>query len=267
MPPEPRNPPSPHETAHLPLDIAAHEGKYVDDFRRTRPVLWLVTLIAPFVATLGALIVTYFIKGPEFTQKLVGTAFITFFALGRFVILGGQDADTDAVRRFLSPEELFAMVMWMDICVAMLFVYHAGFMFRIPFIGPRLAALVEDGQYILKSQRWMRRLTMIGLIAFVAFPLAATGSVGGSIFGRLLGLSRPATFFGIIVGSFVGCGAMYLGAEIIGQYINRDNPLLFWGGMATIALLVILLNMRYQKMKKQSLAERVSTNKQSQQAA
>lgn len=115
--------------------------------------------------------------------------------------------------------------------------------------GGKLKALVEDGQFILHSHPWMKRATFLGLVAFVMFPLAATGSVGGSIFGRLLGMSRLGTFTAIMIGNSLGCALMYFGSELITRHLDRDNPMLLIGGIAVVAAIIFLLNQRYRQFK------------------
>ena len=101
----------------------------------------------------------------------------------------------------------------------------------------------------------MKRATFFGLVAFVMFPLAATGSVGGSIFGRLLGMSRPGTFTAIAIGNVLGCALMYLGSEMITRHLHRDNPLLMIGGVAVIGIILWMLNRRYRQFKERHAAK------------
>lgn len=199
----------------------------------------------------AALAAVYLLHDAAYLQKLIATALATFFVFGRFVILGGVEAGDGVaeVHAFLTRGELFLLVMWMDLAVASLLVYHQGFLWRLPVLGPRLRGLVEDGRFILKRQPWIRRATFFGLVLFVMFPLAATGSVGGAIFGRLLGLSRGAALLGIALGSFLGCGAMYLGAGVLNTYVDRDDPWLTFGGIAVVLGVILLLNWRYRRMK------------------
>lgn len=235
--------------------IHAHERDFYTAFRRDRPLAWLLTLVGPPIVTVALLVVMYLLLGGQFVRKLTLTAVATFFVLGKFVILGGDDPAIGEVAKFLTHGQLFLLVFYMDLMTAVLLVFHAGFMFRIPIVGPKLLALAADGQVMLRFHPWMRRATFIGIIAFVMFPLAATGSVGGAIFGRLLGMTRAATLTGICIGSVLGCGLMYFGAELVHQYIDRDNPAHIVGGIAVIALVIFLLNVRYRHMKRRMMEE------------
>jgi hypothetical protein len=244
-------------TASSRRDLADDEHVFGADFRRRQPVIWLVTLVGPPLATLAILAVLWATRGPQFVQRLVVTAVATFFLFGRFVILGGRvggtsDPDLAEVQRFFSREELFAMVCWMDLVTAVLLVYHAAFLFKIPFFGPRMLTLVDDGQFILERHPWMRRATFAGLVAFVTMPLAATGSVGGSIFGRLLGLSRRSTLAAIMLGSVIGSGITYAFADVIARLSpSRSDPVFTALGIGVVVGILLLLNWRYQSLKAQ----------------
>ena len=97
---------------------------------------------------------------------------------------------------------------------------------------------------------------MTGLfLAALAFPLAATGAIGGAIFGRLLGMSRLANFVGIAIGSVFGCLFMYFGAGLVHKYLDRSNPIHTIVGLAAVIGVVILLNIRYRQIKRRMQAE------------
>lgn len=225
------------------------DDEYEKNLKRAMPVAWAVTLFGPFVLTLLLLASLAVAHGPGFTSKLIGTALATFFFFGRFVILGGADPEMEELQQFFSPEFLFAMVVYMDAMMAMMFVFHAAFLFKIPWIGPRLRDLAKDGHFILKKNPWIRRAAVLGLVAFVAFPLAATGSVGGAILSRILGLSRLRAFFAIVAGSLVGCGMMYFGSQLINRYLPRDSAWITIGGVLVIAGIILFLNVWYRRLK------------------
>ncbi|MBY0589588.1 small multi-drug export protein [bacterium] len=227
---------------------------FENSFGKKYPLVWWGTLVGPLIVTLAIIIGLGLEYGWAFVGKLASTAIIAFFVFGRFIILGGGDAGSDEIRMFLTSAQLFALMTYLDLFVAVILSFHIGFLFKLPVLGPKVSELVADGQVILKLHPWMRRMTFFGLAAFVIFPLAATGSVGGSIFGRLLGMSRWSTLLGIAVGSIIGNGMMYVGSDVINRYLDKDNPLLFWGGVVVIVGLIILLERRYRKMKQDLLA-------------
>jgi uncharacterized membrane protein len=145
------------------------------------------------------------------------------------------------------------MVTYQDVLVALFFAFHVGFMFRVPWIGPKIASLSSDSEFILSHQPWMKRMTFLGLLAFIAFPLAATGSAGGAIFGRLLGLSRWLIFWGSTIGAIIGNAAMLFLVVVVKDSLpdNLENSMIVkYGGLPIIIGIIILLERRYTSMKK-----------------
>jgi uncharacterized membrane protein len=220
-----------------------------DGFRQRHPVAWAVTLYGPFALTAALLALLWAWAGWSFTWRIATSTVLALWVFGRFIILGGAEGPLHDIDGALSSAQLFALITYLDTMVALVLAFHIGFLFRLPWIGPRIAALVIDGQFILKSHPWMKRMTFVGLVAFVCFPLAATGSVGGSIFGRLLGMSRIMTFMGILAGSLLGNGIMYYFSETLNRWIDKDHPAIHYGGFAVIVVIVVLLERRYQKMR------------------
>ncbi len=216
-----------------------------DTFRREHPIFWWATLVGPPVFT-AALLAAIFVGDPVLFRKLVAVALGSFFFLGRFVILLGESGD--APPRLLRPSELVALVIYMDLAVAVLLSFHMSAAYRFPYVGSRLRALEADGRAVLAANRWMRRMTFLGVVAFVMFPLAATGSVGGSIFGRLLGMSRLRTLAGVALGSALGCALMYFGSTVVNRFLD-DYPLAkYIGGGVILAVFIWLLNRRYRRL-------------------
>jgi len=222
-------------------------------FRKRFPIVWWSTLIGPFLATAAVLVLLYLNSSTEFFRSLMWAAAISFAVAGRFIILMQGLGDW---AKSLSPEIMFWMVTWQDVMVALFMAFHVGFLFRLPWIGPKIEELVVDGEMILSFNPWMKHVTFAGLVAFIAFPLAATGSVGGAIFGRLLGLSRTATFAGSVIGAVLGNGAMMYLAEFVQIYLPQDSMIVQYGGLGSIVLIVVVLERRYRAMKRQFVATR-----------
>jgi len=245
--PRPTSPPSePPATLSQRREILATFQQFESNFRRNYPVLWWGTLVGPFAVTFAAIVLLYFQTSPAVFRSLMGAAAVSFFAAGRFVILMEGLGDW---AQHLTPMALFWMVTWQDVAVALFMAFHVGFLFRLPWIGPKIADLTVDGEMILALNPWMRNVTFVGLIAFIAFPLAATGSVGGAIFGRLLGLSRWATFWGSVIGAVLGNYAMLVLAAFFKRYLPQDSPLIQYGGLVTIICIIIVLERRYRSLR------------------
>ena len=224
-------------------------------FRRRFPIIWLITLLAPFVVSAGLIVFFGFTDSWGFSRKLVGHALMTFFVFGRLIILCGLESSADDTYRIaLSPAVLFGLVTYLDFMVALFVTFHMGFLFRIPYVGPKVAMLVWDGRFILNAQPWVKRVAFLGLVIFVIFPTSTTGSIGGSIFGRLLGLSRYMTVLGILFGSIIGNAIMYIFAKQINQYINPDNVWIKPVGVLVLVGLFALVEIRYRFVKRKYMA-------------
>ncbi|MHC4899735.1 MAG: small multi-drug export protein, partial [Planctomycetota bacterium] len=148
---------------------------------------------------------------------------------------------------FFSPWELSFLVLYMDLMVALLVVYHIGFLFKLPWLGRRLALLAMQSRRGIARHRWIRRITFLVTVAFVMFPLASTGSVGGGILARLCGISRTGALMAIVLGSILGCAAMFAGAELIRRYLDPTSPATIGAGIAVIVVVILVLNWLYRR--------------------
>lgn len=231
-------------------DGSAESAVWADDttFRRHYPLLWWLTLAGPLLLTAGILLGVWYGTGWKEVTLLVMTALITFFLLGKFVILGGQVGQMYDARDLYSAEQLYALVLYMDVVTVSLLTFHSGFLFRLPMLGDKLRTLVTNSYLILQANPWMRRATFFGLVVFVMFPLASTGSIGGAIFGKLLGLGRLRTFVGVTLGNALGGGVVYYAGGWVTRHVDHDDPVLLLAAIVIVAGIVYLLNRRYRRM-------------------
>ncbi len=228
-------------------------------FRAERPMLWRATLLAPVVVTALILGLLCLIHGPGYAMKVISQSLFTFFVAGRFVLLGGVDAATANSPIAMRPSELFCMVTYMDFMTALFVTFHMGVLFRIPRVGPKLAMLVWDGKFFMDSQPWIKRMAFLGLVGFVIFPTSTTGSIGGSIFGRILGLSRWTTIAGVLTGSLIGNSIMYGFAKQVNKLVANDWKLKL-AGVAIIVVAMVLLEWRYRKVKNKYMQNQTAAN-------
>lgn len=245
---------NPTDPENLRAELVHSFANFENTFRQRFPIIWWTTLLMPVVLTGALLAILGLTNGWDFPRNIVSHALLTFFLLGRFVILVGTE-NAESYQILMKPSQLFLMVTYMDFIVASFVTFHMGFLFRAPYVGPKLSMLVWDGKFIMDSQPWIKRMAFLGLVVFVVFPTSTTGSIGGSIFGRLLGLSRYLTVLGVLVGSIIGNGLMYIFSKQINRYIGADNIWLKIAGIAIIVLIVFLLEIRYRTVKQKFLQD------------
>lgn len=230
--------------------VEQDEAVFAESLRRRHPVLWWATLLGPVLSVPALLLSVGLAAGWVVAHRLALTMLATCFFFGRFMILAGANGAAADVEygSFFTPAQLTLLVFFLDVMTAIVVVFHMNVLFHLPVLGERLRLLVEKSRSLVQSQRWMKRLTVAGVVAFVMFPLASTGSLGGSILGRLLGLSHGGTLASVIIGSVLGCGTMYFGAGLIATWFDRDDPVVQIAGLIVIATLVAFLSMRYRKL-------------------
>ncbi len=233
------------------------------------PLIWFGSLLAPLLLTALAILGVYLFSGMIAVNRLIVATLATAMVFGRFVILFGQSSEIapDSIEASsmwfgslqelanISSLELFGLVMYLDLIVAAFLAFHLGFIFKVPFIGPRVADLIGDSQTLLNSHPRIKRISFVGLVLFVMFPTSTTGSVGGSIFGRLMGLSRSTTFGAIAIGSLFGNGLMYLLAGQVNKYVDKDDWWLKLIGVLFCLIIMVFLERRYRHMQKTAREE------------
>lgn len=226
------------------------------DYRKSHPVAWWLSLVGPFLISAVLLGLIALIQGPDLAYRYATAALSAFLFFGRFIILIGQsepNADSAFFFKHLSASNLFVMLTYMDTMVAMFVAFHIGIIFRLPWIGPRIQGIISDSQFILRKQPWIRRTAFIGLVGFVIFPTSTTGSVGGSIFGRLLGMKRWRVVVAILVGSILGNGLMLIFSKQIAKY--SDNWTLKLFGVLLMIVILFVVERKFQSMKAEYIAQ------------
>ena len=249
------------------------------EYRHDHRFAWWLALLGPVVVTAIVLGAIYLVQGPKVAISYVAAAASAFLLFGRFIILigaqgieGVQGADFEGgpkgFLKYLDARSLFMMLTYLDVMVAVFVAFHMGIIFRLPVIGPKIADMVTDGQFILRKQPWIRRAAFGGLVCFVIFPTSTTGSIGGSIFGRLLGMHRFRVVLAILTGSFLGNGLMLLFSKQLAKSGLGDNWLLRIGGVLAMLFALFLFERKFRRLKEfyvaQEKEEALLANKQTQ---
>lgn len=231
------NEPTPKPTNRISLDEL--KGEF------TSPRERLFFFLFPFVVTgalLGALYLRY--QDVNAVYAVLTAMLTTFFFAGKFAVLaalGQADWVPEGIpKEFLNEFVLAGMVIYMDFMTSLLIAYNLDLLYRVPFLGSRLRGVRESTVAIVRAHSYLRKMAFVGVALFVAFPLTGTGAIGGTFVGKLAGLRRRTTLFGIALGSVGGSLAMAFGVRYMERELAAflENPLFV---LVCIAVLIFFL--------------------------
>lgn len=208
---------------------------------------WLKVSIPPLLCGLFLAVVWFFLPAEQWLL-LVGmmVAYIVP-PLGRETII---------------PVCILFGIPWWLVALALAFLDFAGGLFmawnfplvlRIPYIGPWVSRFTEAGRTFLDRRPWLERLYFVGLIAFVSLPFDGSGSIVGSIVGRMLGMTKTEVLSCITIGGIIGSFAIALGIDYAVNLIPAGAG--FWVSLAVFLLIGTALLVMYR-----SYARRSETN-------
>ncbi len=93
---------------------------------------------------------------------------------------------------------------------------------KVPVLGGWIEKFMHHGRTFVCERPWLEELYFAGLVIFVMVPLQGSGGVGGSIVGRVLGMSKAEVVAAITIGAFIGSFAVALGAQFIIDLIKQN---------------------------------------------
>ena len=218
-------------------------------------------IISDYVSLHPGLYRTFFFSMPFFLGFLLVLALRVIYDTPRFFQIFGLVLlyfIPPAGKESLIPAGIALGFPWQVICFAITYIDVISCLFMlwnfdliclIPHIGRWINHLVETGKSYLSRHQWIERFCFIGLISFVFLPLQGSGAVGGSILGKILGMSHVRIFLAITIGSTLHSVAIGISMYAIQEYLDIN----LWYLVISILLLVLLtstLSFIYYFMKK-----------------
>lgn len=156
-------------------------------------------------------------------------------------------------RETIIPACILFGVPWWLAAFSLAFLDFAGGLFmawnfplilRLPYFGPWVRRFMEAGRTFLDRRPWLERLYFVGLIAFVSLPFDGSGSIVGSIVGRMLGMTKTEVLSCITVGGIIGSFTIALGIDcVINLFPTRAG---LWISLAIFLLIGITLLLMYR---------------------
>ncbi len=137
----------------------------------------------------------------------------------------------------------------MDILAAIFMALNFDIALKIPGVGGWIRKFIANGEHFFARRPWLERFYFAGVVMFVMFPLQGSGGIGGTLVGRMMGLSPGKVIVAIAVGALAGSTIIALGVEVIRE-IFLENALLgsaiAVSVVAVLGLLYVLYRMRME---------------------
>ncbi|WP_292518347.1 small multi-drug export protein [Methanoculleus sp.] len=114
---------------------------------------------------------------------------------------------------------------FLDFAGALFMAWNFPLVLRIPRVGPWVQRFMEAGRTFLDRRPWLERLYFVGLVAFVSLPFDGSGSIVGSVVGRMLGMTKTEVLSCITIGGIIGSFSIALGIDYVTTLIPEEAGL------------------------------------------
>jgi len=129
----------------------------------------------------------------------------------------------------------------MDVLAGIFMALNCDLALKIPVLGSWIQHFMERGGEFVNKRPWLERFYFTGVVLFVMFPLQGSGGIGGTLVGRMIGLSAGSTLLAISLGAIIGCTVIALGSQAIKDLIFMNLQL----GIAVLVSVLAFLAIAY----------------------
>ena len=169
---------------------AARSPEFLAETRRLATA-WLVAFCGLVGGTVAWIVLIQPPNAAWIWGQIVGLA--TF--PGKYLIFSTLLPETP-----LTPWEFAVLALITDIVVALSLAVWLGWIARFPFVAGSLKRIHDRTQDVLANFPRLKRMAFWGAVLFVFLPLPASGAIGGTFFGQLVGLTRTAGVLAVSLG-------------------------------------------------------------------
>lgn len=192
----------------------------------------IIRLTIPFLLA-GALVGVIFWLYDDTTALQLGGLLLLYF-----LPPAGKETIIPAGIALGFPFQIICFsIVWIDIACCLFMIWNFELICKIPYLGNIIRYLIRRGELYLESHRWLEHLYFISLTLFVFFPLQGTGSVSGSIIGKILGLKSTEIFGAITIGSFFSSFLIGYSVYAIHEYLDVN----IWYVLAGVLFIIIFI--------------------------
>jgi uncharacterized membrane protein len=214
-------------------DVSSSLAGPADTAAETRrlALAWLVALVVLIGGTLAWIMLVRPPHAGWIWGEIVGLAMLP----GKYLIF------TALIRNSpLTPWEVAVLATITDVVVALTLAVGLGWIERLPWVARTLKRVHDRAQEVLVSFPRLKRMAFWGVVLFVFLPLPASGAIGGTFVGQLLGLTRTAGVAAVALGGVLVSTVFATLAFVMGERAQDiiQNP---WvTGISAVAFAVFL---------------------------
>lgn len=203
-------------------------------FGKPVPVYLKVLSLAVPLVLMGALTMVLIVRrNGGAALELWWLTLLSYLYANKFIILRGAMPSAH-----FGPWAIAGLVIWLDLATVLFMIANLDVLHRMPYVGRKIRETRIAGWRLLHAHKWLRRMAVLGLALFVGFPVFGTGSIGGTLFARLVGLDRPGTVVGVLLGSVAGCSLLAVGTSFV-----RTHEGVFKHPVWSVAALLLLVTL------------------------
>jgi uncharacterized membrane protein len=184
--------------------------------KRTRTMM----LVLPLVGLVLAWALVRVLATPGKADEMAAAALVSVLGFGTTIIFGAAILGQSGFNN-LTTFDLALVVLVLNTALAVVFGGASDLLERIPGLGPVLTRARLQARASAATRPWIRRWATAGLAVFVISPLPGSGVFGGSVVGRVAGLTRVRTFVSVCIANAIVCAVYALGADALAAWMHR----------------------------------------------
>lgn len=210
----------------------------LEALERANPMLSAFYLVAPFLFGIVYLGILYLALPWDYFRNML------LLMIAYLIPPAGKESVIPAgIALGLPIWVVVSSIALLDVLAGLFMALNFDLALKIPLLGRWIRDFIRCGRKFLSDRPWLERLYFVGLVLFVMFPLQGSGGIGGTIVGRMLGMSRLEVFAAIVVGAIVGCLAIALASAYISILFHENLK----AGITLVAIIVFAILIVYAR--------------------
>lgn len=133
-----------------------------------------------------------------------------------------------------------AVTSFIDVCFCLFLIWNYDWVKSVKWLGPKLERAEAKGKDRIARSKWFSKAAFIATTMFVLVPFKGAGGMGGTIFGRIMGLKPYKVLLAVLIGSMAESLTYAFLSESIGPFLD-SSP--FFGWLKTVNVLQIFVAM------------------------